>query len=248
MHCSWNTDRVSMLQQIMERLTPDLDKLSGFYISDDVDKKGIWWNCKQAWNHRPDDSTHHYVLQDDMLPCKNFIPALYRILELKPEDIIHLFASNLAIHQALSEDKHWYTQIDGSWGGAILLPRKHFSWIDWADEYLINFSDKSDDTRFDHYVACNQLKIWSVAPSLIEHIGYDKSLIGNSPKKWRLSRKYIGDQDPLDLDWSKGTNDPVSGAITWGIGYEPLAFHLKPQYRRSFLQKIGFKSHFFPND
>ena len=248
MHCSWNAERVTMLRQIMERLNPHLDQLINFHIADDVEKKGIWWNYKQALAHRHPRSTHHLVLQDDMLPCKNFIPALHKILYLKQAEIIHIFASNNAVHEALAQDKHWYTQTDGSWGGSIILPRHKFDWVDWADEYLNDFSKNCDDQRFDHYVMCHRFKIWSVAPSLIEHIGYDKSLIGNSPKKWRLSKKYIGDDNPLEIDWTKGLTDPVEGNATWATGNESLAFHLKRKYRLDMLKKIGFKSHFFPTD
>lgn len=243
MHCSWNVDRVIMLNDIVRKLG-NISLLSGFSISDDIDKKNIWWNCKQAWSQVPDNSTHHLVLQDDMMPCKNFIPTLYEIIRLNPDKIIHIFASNKAVMDALDQGKRWYTTPDGSWGGSVILPRKHFGWCQWADEHFNDFSPICDDTRMDYYAICNQELIWSVAPSLIEHIGYDKSLIGNAPMSWRLSRKYIGDEDPLDIDWSKGSNDPVEGDIAWGGIYDHLDINIKAKYRMVFRDKCGYVSKF----
>jgi hypothetical protein len=232
-----------MLHDIIEKLG-DLSMLTGFSICDDIDKKGIWWNCKQCWSNIPAESTHHFVLQDDMMPCKNFIPALYEIIRTKTEQIIHIFASNQACIKALVEGKHWYTTPDGSWGGAIILPRKHFGWCAWADGYLQDFSPICDDTRLDHYAICNQEPIWCVTPSLIEHIGYDKSLIGNSPMKWRMSKRYIGEEDPMSIDWSKGANDPLVGKRTWGSSYDDLDVHLKHAYRLFFREKCGYTEKF----
>lgn len=239
MHCSWNADRVIMLRDIVEKLG-DLSQLVGFSISDDTEKTGLWWNCKRAWSNIPDKSTHHLVLQDDMMPCRNFIPALYEIIRVKPEQIVHIFASSKRVIEALDAGKHWYTTPDASWGGSIILPRKHFGWCEWADRHLQDFSPICDDTRLDHYAICNQEPIWSVAPSLIEHIGYDKSLIGNSPLTWRMSSKYIGDDDPMSIDWHKGADDPLVFDKTWGTCYDDLDIHLKHNYRLFFREKCGY--------
>jgi hypothetical protein len=240
MHCSWNSERVEMLYQLVKKLG-DISSLTKLSISDDTEKQGIWFNCKQAWQQVHPDSTHHLVLQDDMLPCTNFIPALHQIIQLKPSEIIHLFACNRAIDQALKEGKHWHTMPGGSWGGSIILPREHFEWYKWVDQHCLNFHKHSDDTRLDHYAMCHQKLIWNVAPSLIEHIGYDKSLIGNSRGDWRKSIKYIGDRDPLTIDWSQGMNNPVVGGYTWGTSEFELYQHLKPEYRDHFVDKLGLQ-------
>jgi len=230
MHCSWSAYRVAMLRDIIERLG-DLSSLVSFSICDDVNKNGVWWNCKQAWSKVHPESTHHIVLQDDMMPCKNFIQTLYAIIQMRPENIVHIFASNDAAIKALEEDKHWYTTPDGSWGGSIILPRKHFGWCEWSDEHFQDLERLYDDARMDFYAICNEQLIWSITPSLIEHVGYDKSLIRNAPLKYRMSRKYIGDSDPMDIDWSKGANNPFVGGITWGITHMRLKETLKDQYK-----------------
>lgn len=242
MHCSWSPDRVKMLQQILERLDKDLKLLSGFSICDDTDRRGIWWNCKQAWNKYHPRSTHHLVLQDDMLPCHNFIPALLKLIEIKPTQIIHIFASNVAVLTAQSQNKHWYTTPEGSWGGAVMLPRFDFGWCEWSDQHLRDFSIHNDDTRLDNYALCHQKLLWNTSPSLIEHIGYDKSLIGNNNASWRMSKLYIGNQDPLQLDWNLGANDPVQGDTTWMGSYDQLHSNLKPEYRKVFQEKINYQS------
>lgn len=231
-----------MLHDVVDRIDQSL--LSGFRICDDMEKKGIWWNCKQSWGNIPAQSTHHLVLQDDMLPCKNFIPALYEVIRTKPENIVHIFASNMAAKRSLTAGKHWYTTVDGSWGGSIILPRKHFGWCEWADGYLQDFSPICDDTRLDHYAICNQEPIWCVTPSLIEHIGYDKSLIGNQPSKWRMSKTYIGEDDPMDIDWSKGADDPYVGKRTWASTYDELDIHLKAEYKMFFRDKCQYEGKF----
>src|SRR5690349_8192337 len=93
MHCSWNKERVIMLNNIINKLG-DLSILNEFSICDDVNKNGTWYNCKRSWNKIPNDSTHHLVLQDDMMVCDNFLLTLHNILKINSKNIINIFASN----------------------------------------------------------------------------------------------------------------------------------------------------------
>lgn len=241
MHCSWNKERVTMLNNIIDKLG-DLSILNKFYICDDINKNGTWYNCKRAWENIPDDSTHHIVLQDDMMVCNNFLLTLYNILQANPTNIINIFASNNICNIALNNNKHWYTTFDGSWGGAVILPRAHFNWCSWADNYLVNLGKHLCDTRLNYYAIFNKLEIWNTAPGLIEHIGYDKSLIGHSGEIWRKSCNFINNEDPLLLDWTKGLKNPEEGYYTGRSTLQFMNNYFNPNYRPLLFKKLGVVS------
>jgi hypothetical protein len=85
---------------------------------------------------------------------------------------------------------------------------------------------------------CRNELIWNITPSLVEHIGYDKSLIGNGNDKNRLSKIYIGETDPNTINWYKGSVSPILADITWDKSIESLKSVLRHPENYAILDTI----------
>lgn len=243
-HYSKQSIRIEWIKEIKNIISPHLNLLNGFDIYDDIENLGPVENYKRCWSNIPSDSTHHLVLEDDMMPCNNFVPAVIKILELKPDNMIHLFSKNDAIYQSLSHNKHWYVTPDGISGGSAILPQRHFKWYNWIEEHcedkfqFVNNKIIFGDTKLNYYALYNKEIIWNIAPSLLEHVGYNISSVGNKTGEFRKSKFYIDKNDPLLIDWSLGVDDPVRGMPTWPGIRVGAYYNLKEKYRKEYYENI----------
>ena len=88
MHAAWNTSRRVHLQNLMRSLG-GLREIRAetvyFHVERDVDRSGLWPTARKAWKRGLyTDCTHHLVIQDDVLACRNFLKAAKILAELKP--------------------------------------------------------------------------------------------------------------------------------------------------------------------
>lgn len=232
MHCSDTNERKQMLNLVESKIDKSL--LCGFYISDDVDRKGIWWNYKQALNNRPLDATHHIVLQDDMIPCDNFVPTILQIINKLPNNVIHYFASSKHYNDLCLLGYNIFKCKGGIWGGSVVLPKEHFNWYNWVEKYFSNnaIGKHYDDERQSLYFEWNNIDIYCITPSLTQHIG-NNSLIGNPTGRQAFTKIYDG----YSIDWSKvSLNCPDVGFI-WGYSPKELKRTLNLDNRNEFLSK-----------
>lgn len=171
----------------------------------------------------PTNATHVLVLQDDVVVCRNLTPALDRIIEIVPDDCVTLFHSYLpnnnkvALLKALTYGpplirskyaKFWPVL-------CVLWPRakaEHF--LLWSETAKLPGGHRvaSDDAVFGEWGRRHQETLWITVPSLIEHPDQVESLIGKRAlwgrDKGRCALHFIGDCDPLEIDWSLTSSDP----------------------------------------
>lgn len=239
MHCSWNNDRVEMLKKIESKINKNI--LNGFSISDDLNKNGVWWNYKQAQKMAKKDSTHHIVLQDDMIPCDNFIETLLELISYNPNNIIHIFGTDIYSDIFYKENHPWFVSYDGVWGGSWILPKKYFNWYELAEEVIEHNSEVWDDTMFNFYCTYTQTSVWHITPTLLHHEGNNKSLIKNTYNKFRDANCHISNNTPLD--WSNlKLLDIIKQGYRCNRHAEITYLNLKRPYKLSFLEKLGLNN------
>lgn len=132
--------------------------------------------AKLAWSAVKAKSTHHLVLQDDVLLAPDFSERLYSVVARRPNDVLALYVS-------------WNTQINAYFArlsaasGAPYAALSLHEWVpclglvmpsdlalDLAD-YLRIFPDerKADDLLIQDFCKLRRISVLAVIPSLIEH-------------------------------------------------------------------------------
>jgi len=174
--------------------------------------------------------THLLVLQDDILPSKDLIKTSKKLIKLLPDEVISLFtAYDTSIPMRVR--KHWAT-IDRMYGlCAYIIP------VELTKYYLKfeqNIKDRifADDVRLSMMLQYIDQKAYLTAPSLVEHICWDRTSQNSSEVnlenaiQFRIARNYIGfENSGLKIDWNEGLADPPH--ITIGQKWDYIR-HLKP--------------------
>jgi len=170
-----------------------LDKLGDVPVFYD-DGQGIWHNRVQATLAYDKNATHHLVLQDDAILCKDFITQVCSEINKRPEHILNLYFGNRvkmreAAQKALPNggyETNWL-----SWGVGIVTPTKY---IEEMISYCngIQGLDNHDDTRMARYIRHKGLKVWYPLPSLVDH-RVSQSLMENVEGSHRVAFKFLGE-------------------------------------------------------
>lgn len=184
-------------------------------VCTDLWEEGVWTNGQKAWkSHNLDPTaTHHLVLQDDLLVCRDFIAGAEAALAEIPDDA---FCSFFAAYELRGEVVPW--RIDTvAWGQAIAAPASLCDeWIDWCSRH-VRGEIRSYDRRFSLYTVKNHRDVWHTQPSLVEHIGAYSSLLGTGGRVFgreRYAARFIGeDESALSIDFTIGDSDLELGKI-----------------------------------
>lgn len=181
-------------------------------VVEDTRREGCWPTVRRAWAARPAAATHHLVVSDDLLVCRDFAPAIRRAVEAVPGKPIGPFCPNSVVHKAAKVGGAWALTWK-IWGVAALLP------VSMIDAFLAHDSrhhrpeHRHDDTRLVVFAVLNGMRFWNTVPSLLEHDGAEDSTLGNHPPISRRARRFIGlDASPLRIDWTKGRDNPPCGS------------------------------------
>lgn len=170
--------------------------------------------------------THHLVIQDDALPCRDLIAGAERALTYVPEDApVSLYTGRArpfgaeitkAVRRARKRDASWITMRGIYWGPAVILP------VAYIPEMLAWFRSPEGcetsnyDRRMSVWWAQRQARVWYSRPSLVDHRG-DESLVWKhtNPAKPRHAHEFAGeDTSALTIDFSGPVVDiPYSAAM-----------------------------------
>jgi len=172
-------------------------------------------NAERAWSSYEEENTHILLLQDDLLLCKNFLEGLYKVVEANPGECICLCGRDQSIRSARNRGIHWSAVRFGSWGQANIMPVSMIKdFLEWCKRYT-RPDYRHDDTILAYYLEYTQRRLWCTAPSLVEHLGATRSVIGASNKR-KVATWFIGLNDnPVDFDWSLGLDKPALGTSTF---------------------------------
>ena len=188
--------------------------------------------ARLAWAAVADDATHHLVLQDDVLLCRDFPAAVRQALCRAPEGALALFAAwSMATAQAMRlaalAGASWTPVVD-DWTPtqALVLPAQQAR--DFAEHARELPDNRPDNRAMATFLAERGLTTYVSIPNLVEH-AHSSSLLANDLLHGvRSSTAFAGDQtfeSPLFL----GTvvRPPALSYMWLGAGeffscYDPL--------------------------
>lgn len=161
--------------------------------------------------------SHVLVIQDDAIVCQNFPVAITKIMAARSNRVVSLFVGGLRnrttrdFTAALGRGDR-YAEIyfrDIHHVVAILWPaRQAKDFLDWSRTHDVPGMPRprSDDAVFGAWARLTKNRIFCTVPSLVQHPDDTKSTVGLRDKagldKGRIAVHWIGDEDPLALDWS----------------------------------------------
>lgn len=181
------------------------------HVCVDTERRGLWWNAQRAWRSH-DGSGYHLVLQDDLVLCRNFIAgvrcALAALDASGLQPAVSFYGSRASFTKAAKAGIRWVSVQDVRWGVALALPVGMVDeWLDWCEQH-VRPDYPHDDYRLAMYLRASEQRAWCTVPSLVDHDGASRSVVGNS-NRTRVARVFIGDEDPTCIDWSHGVTSPV---------------------------------------
>lgn len=201
---------------------PLLDALPGATLVVDPDPlsglRSPWRTYRHALETTPERATHRLIVQDDVVPCRGFVPAAEAALAAQPDRLVTFivcgnpFEHKQAVHRACAngyqwaelDNQRWCPVIALAWPVALIRPC-----LDFVDAQNWPETFTADDEVVGRYCqASGQLPLATV-PSLVDHpddvpslLGANKAQSGND--LGRVSCCWIGDCDPATIDWTLG--------------------------------------------
>lgn len=167
----------------------------------------------------PDDG-HLVIIQDDAIVSRNFLPALERIATANPNTPVSLFLSrtprrthNLALLRYGRSRYVTTHQQDLVHVVGILWPvQKAREFNDWVEGNPLKIRGEqlttSDDAVLTRWMKLTGQIIRCTVPSIVEHPDdvpsvVNQAKVSGGADRGRTASFWIGDGDPLDLDWSQ---------------------------------------------
>lgn len=181
------------------------------------EKQDRWDTGKRAMLAYDPACTHHLVIQDDVLPCRDLLAGVKVALEHVPDATLclyvgrrrpHAHAVSRACAQADRLRAAFITMHTLNWGPGIAVPTA-------AIDEMVAYSDKlteikNYDRRLSRYWECEaKVRIWYTWPSLLDHADGPSLVhgrVGTDREHGRISRvahRFIGESvSALSVDWS----------------------------------------------
>lgn len=171
-----------------------------------------WRTARSAWAALEATSgiTHGLVVQEDIIPCRQFLSHAKRALEAKPARVASFFLGNNAtvtwqrmlVAQSAS-DASWVEGFHASWVPALALALP----VDLIPS-LVEFDDGSqpiaDDEVYGRWCRLHGLAWHATIPSLVDHDDDAPSLMRDPYARGaRRAACWVGECDPGLIDWSR---------------------------------------------
>jgi hypothetical protein len=188
---------------------------------------GCWQTARRAWQ-RWDGARYHLVLQDDVIPCLDFLHTAWMLTDLVREPIT--FYSGLkAQADALALGKRWISIRKWINAQALCLPGNMIEpMVQWiaeqeSDPDIAKAWKTHDDTRIGTFLEVFGLRVLAPCPSLVEHgdcksVQGHPSSVGGRPRKAKV---FIGaTSQAMAIDWKQGLDVPLKtnqNGIIWPI-------------------------------
>lgn len=155
------------------------------------------------------ECTHHLVVQDDVVPCRDLVAGAERALERTPGDVpVSLYVGTArpfgpeiaAAVRFAGGHTSWLIMEGLYWGPAVIVPTPLISpMLAWFRRSTL----KNYDRRMSRWFQRQSLPTWYSWPSLVDHRG-DESLAHDAAPGRRAHRFVGADRSALDLEWTGG--------------------------------------------
>ncbi len=185
------------------RLLARLGHPDRVHLITDHESAGIWPTARRCWEAAPPESTHHLVIQDDVLICDDLIPTMETVARILPEQVIAPYSNRSATDQERLQGNAW-VRLPGVWGQATMLPTPHIpDFLSWVDRH-IRPEYKHDDRRVTFWLGATNRSAWAMIPSVVEHDAPSDSLVGHSDRR-RTARHFLGEHvSGTRVNWTRG--------------------------------------------
>jgi len=166
-------------------------------------------------------ATHHAVIQDDAVPCRDLLAGSERAAEVAGEHPISLYAGmyrpsskhramiaavTRAAEAAERVASPWMEFEGPWWGVGLVIPTADIpELVRWGDRYT---ETKNYDSRIGKWYIGRGVKCWHTMPSLVDHrpATSNPSLVthDDSPEtRGRVAHWFLGrDRSALEIDWN----------------------------------------------
>lgn len=157
-------------------------------------------------------SDRHVIVQDDAVLCRNFVQGAAAAACHAGDQPVAFYCGNARplrgifdnlVQRARARGNSWVQEQGPYWGVSVAIPTHHIvdlvEWGDAHEDVTPNF-----DIRMAAWYRQKRKKCLYTMPSLVDHrpIHENPSLVEGRTAN-RQARWFIGDRDPLDIDWSK---------------------------------------------
>jgi hypothetical protein len=153
-------------------------------------------------------ATHHLVVQDDAVVCRDLIGGLERALDFVPEGHpVSCYVGRVRpyaqrVEQAVRRAGRvcsWIVMRDLFWGVAVVVPTHLIDELVRAQDRAIHIAEY--DRRISRWFISRGTPTWYCWPSIVSHrVG--PSLVGHGDA--RQAHRFVGtDVSAADLDWSR---------------------------------------------
>lgn len=154
--------------------------------------------------------THHLVIQDDAVACRDLLAGTERALKtVPPANPVSLYVGRVKpfrkmVEHAVSaadESVSWITMAGIYWGVGVVLP---IAAIDDMARWYLHSNVQNYDRRMSRWFEKQGIDCWYTWPSLVDHRG-DESLVRARTAR-RSAHRFI-EGSALTVDWSGGVVD-----------------------------------------
>lgn len=196
--------RAELLEQLLARLMPCTDSIRTIVDPYPTHIGSAWRTAREAWSLPAGRYTHRLVLQDDAWPCAGFPQLAAEIIRVAPWAAIAFWVGEDHVDAPLL--RRWGGRLcpidqQTSWTPtvALALPMRHALSIRPHGEEC-HAGSRHDDEIIACYLRGVGVPLFAVVPSLVDHPGA-RSLTGLDHQGARRAALWIGETDPLTLDW-----------------------------------------------
>ena len=165
----------------------------------------VWRTARGAWSLADPAADYHVLIQDDAVPCMDFLAGLEEALEFVPESAIvspYLGTGRMAparwdvlTARADALGASWFRAERVLWGVSLAVPAADIpAMIEWCDRR----AGVPDDMRVGAWAKRNNREVWYTWPSLIDHLSIP-SLTKHKATDRRARRHHQG--SALELRW-----------------------------------------------
>lgn len=214
-------------------------------------KQDRWETGRRSMLSFDPDATHHLVVQDDAIVCRDLVSALTTALDHVPElSPVCLYVGRVRPHargvseaarRAKSTGASWLVMTGLCWGVGVVMPTS-------VIRRMVAECDKLDvanyDSRMSVYFERRGTPVYYTWPSLVEHRD-SPSLVPHRAGK-RHAHNFIGaDASALDIDWSRPAVDVRQSAVTKSVfrcerNGHVVSFPAESNASRRFRAKAGW--------
>lgn len=199
----------------LARLLATLPDGAADVVTDDGDPNP-WRGYQRCLERLPDG--HVCILQDDTVACRNLVETLPLIAAANPSTPVCLFLGGLPKRTGLNATVALQRRSSYAWVHAadfvpvvaILWPTavaaRFLTWTRDNPHRLGHHAPRSDDAVCARFMRFTGQRFRVTVPSLVQHPDDTPSTVGLRHKAGldtgRVARYFIGDGDPLTLDWT----------------------------------------------